>query len=83
MDDSIAGNRPERRADPVLGALVDVAIAYRDNLGMGVAAAFLRETRVPDTVAQRVLDRSAHQRTPVPRRRLARLEVPQAAAGDP
>lgn len=74
MDDSFAGSRRERRADPVLGALVDVAIAYRDNLGMRVAAAFMRETHVPDAVAQRVLDLSAHQRTPVPRRRLVRLD---------
>jgi hypothetical protein len=78
VDDSVAGSRRERRADPVLGALVDVAIAYRDNLGMTVAAAFLRETRVPDAVAQRVLDRTAHQRTPAPRRRFVRADAPQA-----
>lgn len=83
MDDSFASNRPERRSDPVLGALVDVAIAYRDNLGMAVATAFLRETRVPDAVAQRVIDCVAHQRTPVPRRRLARYDGPQVAAGAP
>ncbi|MFC5462309.1 hypothetical protein [Massilia niabensis] len=59
----------DRRADPVLGALIDVAIAYRDNLGSRVAEAFLRETGVPEAVAQRVLDRSARQRTLVPRRR--------------
>jgi hypothetical protein len=82
MDDSFASSLRERRADPVLGALVDVAIAYRDNLGMSVAAAFLRETRVPDAVAQRVIDRTVHQRTPVPRRRLARAEAPQAASGE-
>ena len=79
MDDSFAGSRRERRADPILGALVDVAIAYRDNLGMGVATAFMRETRVPDAVAQRVLERTAHQRSPVPRRRALRAEAPQAA----
>jgi hypothetical protein len=78
VDDPVAGSRRERRADPVLGALVDVAIAYRDNLGMTVAAAFLRETRVPDAVAQRVLDRTAHQRTPVPRRRFVRADAPEA-----
>ncbi|KQQ88934.1 hypothetical protein [Massilia sp. Leaf139] len=74
MNDSFAGGVRERRSDPVLGALVDVAIAYRDNLGVGVAAAFMRETRVPDAVAQRVLDRTAYQRTQVPRRRLPRPE---------
>ena len=74
MDDSFANSRQdERRSDAVLGAIVDVAIAYRDNLGMRVAEAFLRETRVPDTVAQRVLNRTAHQRTSVPRRRVARI----------
>lgn len=72
MDDSFAGSSRERRADPVMGALVDVAIAYRDNLGMTVAAAFLRETRVPDAVAQRVLDRTAQQRATAPRRRFVR-----------
>lgn len=61
--------RGERRADPVLGALVDVAIAYRINLGPGVAAAFLRETGVPGTLAQRVLEGGAMLRSTVPRRR--------------
>ena len=81
MDDSVAGSRRERRTDPVLGALVDVAIAYRDNVGMTVAAAFLRETRVPDAVAQRVLDRTAHQRTTVPRRRFVRADASQSDGG--
>jgi hypothetical protein len=58
----------ERRIDPVLGAVVDVAIAYLENLGCQVAEAFLRETGVPGAVARRVLDRSARQRTLVPRR---------------
>jgi hypothetical protein len=60
--------RAERRTDPVLGALIDVAIAYRDNLGCRVAEAFLRETGVPEPLARRVLDRSALQRSIVPRR---------------
>lgn len=64
-----ARQRQDRRADPVLGAIIDVAIAYRDNLGSRVAEAFLRETGVPGAVAQRVLDHSARQRTLVPRRR--------------
>ena len=75
MDDFCADSRQEdRRTNAVLGAVVDVAIAYRDNLGMRVAEAFMRETRVPDTVAQRVLNCTAHQRTAVPRRRLARIK---------
>jgi hypothetical protein len=75
VDDFCAnGRQEERRTDAVLGAVVDVAIAYRDNLGLRVAEAFMRETRVPDAVAQRVLNRTAHQRTSVPRRRLARIE---------
>ena len=75
MDDFFASSRQgERRSDAVLGAVVDVAIAYRDNLGLRVAEAFMRETRVPDAVVQRVLNRTAHQRTSVPRRRLARIE---------
>jgi hypothetical protein len=81
VDDFFASSRQEeRRCDAVLGAVVDVAIAYRDNLGMRVAEAFMRETRVPDTVAQRVLNRTAHQRTSVPRRRLARAEGIRAQA---
>lgn len=64
----------DRRADPVLGAIVDVAIAYRDNLGARVAEAFMRETGVPEAVARRVLDHCARQRTLVPQRR------PRAAA---
>jgi hypothetical protein len=73
VDDFFASSRQgERRSDAVLGAVVDVAIAYRDNLGPRVAEAFMRETRVPDAVAQCVLNRTAHQRTSVPRRRLAR-----------
>ena len=67
----------DRRADPVLGALIDVAIAYRDNLGWRVAEAFLRETGVPETLAQRVSDGTARQRSLVPRRWTAR------AATDP
>ena len=63
----------ERRADPVLGALVDVAIAYRDNVGRKVAEAFLRETGVPETVALRVLNRSAQQRAMTPRRWTAQV----------
>lgn len=74
MDDFFADSRQEeRRSNAVLGAVVDVAIAYRDNLGPRVAEAFMRETRVPDAVAQRVLNRTAHQRASVPRRRLARV----------
>ena len=64
--------RKDRRADPVLGALVDVAISYRENLGCRVAEAFLRETGVPDALVRRVLDRSARQRSVVPRRRIQR-----------
>ena len=60
--------RPERRADPILSTLVDVAIAYRENLGARVAEAFLRETGVPGPLAQRVLDGSAKTRTTTPRR---------------
>jgi hypothetical protein len=82
VDDSFASSVGERRGDPILGTLVDVAIAYRDNVGMSVAAAFLRETRVPDAVATRVLDRTACQRTPLPRRRPARGEAPRSASGD-
>lgn len=58
----------DRRADPILATLVDVAIAYRENLGCRVAEAFMRETGVPAALAQRVLDGSASQRATVPRR---------------
>ena len=69
FNSGVVRRQPERRADPVLGALIDVAIAYRDNLGSGVAEAFMRETGVSEALARRVLDRSARQRTVVPRRR--------------
>ena len=68
----------DRRADPVLGALIDVAIAYRDNLGWQVAEAFLRETGVPETLAQRVFERSAVQRSLAPRRWTARATADPA-----
>lgn len=73
--------RQERRSDPVLGALVDVAIAYRENLGGRVAEAFLRETGVPEAVALRVLERTARQRSTVPRRWTPRA-VPDTAADE-
>jgi hypothetical protein len=60
--------RQERRADPILATLVDVAIAYRENLGAGVADAFLRETGVPAHLARRVLDGAARTRSRLPRR---------------
>lgn len=60
--------KQERRADPILATLVDVAIAYRENLGCQVAAAFLHETGVSGPLAQRVLDGSARMRATVPRR---------------
>jgi len=60
--------KQERRADPILATLVDVAIAYRENLGVRVAEAFLRETGVPGPLAQRVLDGSARTRSTMPRR---------------
>lgn len=68
MEKAFIERRAERRTDPVLGALVDVAIAYRDNLGSRVAEAFLRETGVPEAVARRVLACAACQRSPAPRR---------------
>ncbi len=61
--------RQERRVDPVLATLIDVAIAYRVNLGDRVAAAFMRETGVPSHLAQRVLDGLATMRMTAPRRR--------------
>jgi hypothetical protein len=69
VDTALTNRGGERRADPVLGALIDVAIAYRINLGARVAAAFLRETGVSDTLARRVLDGSATVRSITPRRR--------------
>jgi len=64
----IVERKQERRADPILATLVDVAIAYRENLGTRVAEAFLRETGVPGPLAQRVLDGSARTRSTMPRR---------------
>lgn len=81
-DRAFVERRPERRADPVLGALVDVAIAYRDNLGSRVAAAFLSETGVPEAVARRVLERSARQRTTQPRRWTPRPVFDAACPGE-
>lgn len=64
--------RQERRTDPIAATLVDVAIAYRDNLGCRVAQAFMHETGVPEALAKRVLDGSARMRSTVPRRWTAR-----------
>ncbi|MFC5512326.1 hypothetical protein ACFPOU_14465 [Massilia jejuensis] len=72
MENALTERRGERRADPVLGALIDVAIAYRANLGPAVAAAFLRETGVPAALARRVLEGSATTRATTPRRWSAR-----------
>ncbi|MFC5480736.1 hypothetical protein [Massilia suwonensis] len=69
LDTAFTQRRGERRADPVLGALIDVAIAYRLNLGPGVAAAFMRETGVAPALARRVLDGLATLRATTPRRR--------------
>ena len=64
----------DRRADPMLATLIDVAIAYRENLGCRVAQAFLLETGVPPALAMRVLDGSASMRATVPRRARARVQ---------
>jgi hypothetical protein len=78
VDNAFMQRQRERRADPVLGAEIDVAIACRDKLGPGVAAAFLRETGVPDALARRVLDCHARLRSTLPRRWTQQL--PYAAA---
>lgn len=75
--------RAERRADPLLATLVDVAIAYRDNLGSAVAQAFMRETGLPGALVQRVLDRSACQRAALPRRWAPRALVDAPAPERP
>jgi hypothetical protein len=72
VKDPFKERAPERRTDPILATLVDVAIAYRENLGARVAQAFLLETGVPDALAKRVLDGSASVRAAVPRRRTRR-----------
>ena len=68
MSHPFVERKQERRAEPILATLVDVAIAYRENLGCRVAAAFLHETGVPGPLAERVLDGSARMRATVPRR---------------
>ena len=68
MNNPLRERQMERRADPILATLVDVAIAYRENLGCRVAQAFLHETGVPPALAMRVLDGSASMRSTVPRR---------------
>jgi hypothetical protein len=72
VKDPFEEHAPERRTDPILSTLVDVAIAYRENLGDRVAQAFLHETGVPDALAKQVLDGSARVRATVPRRRMRR-----------
>lgn len=69
----------ERRGDPLLATLVDVAIAYRDNLGAHVAQAFMRETGVPEALAGRVLAGAATARATAPRRWSPRAVHDQAA----
>ena len=68
MKNALRERQMERRADPILATLIDVAIAYRENLGCRVAQAFLHETGVPAALAMRVLDGSASMRSTVPRR---------------
>lgn len=72
MKQPLKERAPERRTDPILATLVDVAIAYRENLGDRVAQAFLHETGVPDVLARRVLAGSASVRAAVPRRQARR-----------
>lgn len=68
MDKPLKERRHERRIDPMLATLVDVALAYRENLGREVAQAFMRETGVPAALVQRVLAGAARQRSGLPRR---------------
>ena len=68
MDNPFVERQPERRSDPMLATLVDVALAYRENLGARVAEAFMRETGVPGPLMQRVLAGAAGQRASLPRR---------------
>lgn len=85
MEKLLKERRQERRVDPMLATLVDVALAYRENLGSAVAQAFMRETGVPAALVQRVLAGSARQRSGVPRRWALRgvAELPaQERTGD-
>ena len=68
MRQGFVERKRERRMDPIQATLIDVAIAYRENLGCRVAESFLRETGVPDVLTQRVLDGSATRRATAPRR---------------
>lgn len=79
MDKPLKERRQERRIDPMLATLVDVALAYRENLGSEVAQAFMRETGMPAALVQRVLAGAARQRSGVPRRWTLR-GVPDLAA---
>ena len=69
MENALVERGGERRADPVLATMIDVAIAYRVNLGWRVAQAFMREMGVPAALATQVLCGSARLRSTVPRRR--------------
>ena len=80
VENALTERRGDRRADPILATLVDVAIAYRDNLGFTVAQAFLRETGVPEALAKRVLDGTASARATVPRRRAGQTLSARAAS---
>ena len=79
MEHSLSNRGRDRRGDPILATLVDVAIAYRDNLGTRVALAFMRETGVPEALAARVLDGTAAARATGPRRWTVRAVHDQAA----
>lgn len=68
MNNPFVERQPERRTDPMLATLVDVALAYRENLGQRVAEAFMRETGVSGSLMQRVLGGAARQRAALPRR---------------
>ena len=83
MENALTERRGERRADPVLATMIDVAIAYRVNLGWRVAQAFMHETGVPAALAMQVLCGTACLRSTVPRRRTpGTVQAPAPDAAD-
>ena len=56
--------RGDTRADHLTASVVERGIAFYKTLGRTVATAYLREQRVPEAVARRILDQSRERRAP-------------------
>jgi hypothetical protein len=58
--------RGDARIDSDTASVVERGIEFYKTLGKTVATAYLREQRVPEAVARRILDQSRARRAPPP-----------------